>query len=137
MVRSFTLIAAVLGIALFLSPQTIAAEQKEKPTEEKLLGVWKVVKEGSVPVPASTTVTTEFMKSNKWMLTIKINEEKKITEGTWKLEGTRLSTTIKQDGKEKTDIVEITKLDDQSFEFKDATGKLVVMEKTKVEKNDK
>jgi len=137
MVRSFTLIAAVLGIALFLSPQTIAAEQKEKPTEEKLLGVWKVVKEGSVPVPASTTVTTEFMKSNKWMLTIKINEEKKITEGTWKLEGTRLSTTIKQDGKEKTDIVEITKLDDQSFEFKDATGKLVVMEKTKVEKKDK
>jgi uncharacterized protein (TIGR03066 family) len=132
MLRTLSLVSPLLGIALFFSVYAKADDPKDKPTPDKLMGAWKVIKEGQEPVPPSTLTTVEFLKDNKLKLTITINNEPKVSDGTWKLEGMRLTTTLKMDGKDKTDVVEITKLDEMKLEFKDATGKMVTMERTKI-----
>jgi len=128
---------AVLGLALLFSTQTTAEEPKDKPAAEKLIGTWKLVKEAGQPVPPGLSLSVEFLKDEKLKLTIKFEKETKSIDGTWKLDGKKLTTVMKEEGKEKTETVEISKLDEKELIFKNEKGSEVVLEKKKVEKKDK
>jgi len=92
---------------------------KDKIDKSKLVGTWKLTKTDSPkPPPKDATITVEFTKDGKVTVAFSIKDKElgKLT-GTYKVEGDKLSTTMKdpQDDKEKTDVVTIKELTDKKF----------------------
>jgi uncharacterized protein (TIGR03066 family) len=86
---------------------------------DKIVGTWEAVKG---EVPAGSTI--EFTKDGKMKLNIKAGGQTISVEGTYKVDGDKLTTTGKgPDGKEKTETVKIKKLTDKELVIEDEKGK--------------
>jgi uncharacterized protein (TIGR03066 family) len=86
---------------------------------DKIVGTWEATKG---EMPAGSTV--EFTKDGKMKINIKAGGQTVSVEGTYKVDGDKLTTTGKgPDGKEKTETVKIKKLTDKELALEDDKGK--------------
>lgn len=92
-----------------------AADDKDQPTPEKLVGIWKLVK-SSEDLPKGLEATLEATKDGKFVMKVAFPEGKLEMTGTWKLDGNKLTVEY-ADGPEKgkKETMEITKLTDDEF----------------------
>ena len=127
MVRGIALLTALLGFAL------VATAAQEKKDEEKLLGKWKLTKSGE-ELPPGLEATIDFQKGGKLKVSFKFMGKDESVDGTWKLDGKKLTVTMKKGDKDDTETMEITTLDDKKLVTKDPKGKVDEFEKVKEEK---
>jgi uncharacterized protein (TIGR03066 family) len=111
--------ALLLGLAFGAVPS--AAQEKEKNTRDKLVGVWELTRGETLPPGASL----EFARDGKLKLTVKGPDEKPITlEGTFEANGNQLKVTTKgPDGKDQTEAMKIRTLTDKELVLLDDKGK--------------
>jgi uncharacterized protein (TIGR03066 family) len=100
-----TLLGAALALAL---SGHSAADDKIDP--QLLLGKWepKEPKDGR-------RGTLEFLKDGKLVVTRSDGDKESRAEGSYKVDGAKLTVTVTADGKEQTDSRLITKLTDAEF----------------------
>lgn len=104
--------------------------QEKKFDSAKLVGKWELTKSESGNAPKGAIV--EFTKDNK--LTISGTEKdgtKFEIKGTYKVEGDKLVTTLKAEGKEATDTDTITSLTDEKLVLLDNDKKVTELTKKK------
>jgi uncharacterized protein (TIGR03066 family) len=110
-------LALVGTLVLGLMAAARADEEKGgKPDiQKKLVGKWEVVKfagkEGAPPARA----TVEFTKDGKIITTAENKGEKLHWEGTYKVEGKRLTITRRRGNMEQTQKLEVVKVDDKEL----------------------
>jgi uncharacterized protein (TIGR03066 family) len=106
-----------------------AAPAPPSSNQTKILGVWEITKSDD-GTPTGTTI--EFAKDGKVKVTTKAGDLVLNLEGTYKVEGDKLTVTIKPPNeKEQTDTVTITKLTDKVLIIKDEKGKIDEFKKKK------
>ena len=88
---------------------------------KNIIGIWEITKSDD-GTPVGTTI--EFTKDGKVKLTTPVGDQKLNIDGTYKVDGDKLTVTIKpSDQKETTDTLTITKLTDKVLITKDQKGK--------------
>jgi uncharacterized protein (TIGR03066 family) len=98
-----------------------ATAAKEKTNAEKIVGVWEMTK---VPKDVPKGSTAEFTKDGKVKMTFKIGDKTLEPQGTYKVEGDKLITTIKgPDGNEHTDTGTIKTLTNTTLVIRDSKTK--------------
>lgn len=115
-------VLAAVAVA-FVFAGGVRAEDK-KLEVAKLMGKWELTKSESGNAPKGAIV--EFMKDNKLTISIDLGGKKLEMAGTYKLDGDKLTVTIKppDGGKEETDTDTVKTLSDE---------KLVLVDKDKKE----
>src|SRR5260370_342378 len=112
---------AFLVLSLPISASEVAtkeAQNKAADNAKQILGVWDLVKADDIPKGA--TGSAEFTKDGKIKFNLEFMGNKVAAEGTYKLDGDKLTTTLKgPDGKEKTETDKIKKLDATSLVLED------------------
>jgi len=106
----------ILGCALVASLVSGVAADDEKIDTKKLIGKWEPKEENS-----KGKVMIEFSKDGKLTVTFSGKEDK--IEGTYKVEGSKVTVRLKDDGKETTKSFTILKLTDTAMTTKDDDGK--------------
>lgn len=103
------------GLVFALSAGFAPADDKDKPTAEKFVGLWKLVK-SSEDLPKGLEATLEATKDGKFVMKVTFDDNKLEMTGTWKLNGNKLTVEY-ADGPEKgkKETMEITKLTDDEF----------------------
>ncbi len=106
------LLSAVIVLALAGSG---FAEEKVKPTAEKLAGTWKLVKSGN-ELPPGAEALLIIDKDGTFSMKVSIKDQKIEMSGKWKLDGNKLNVEY-TDGEEKgrKETMEITKLTADEF----------------------
>ena len=102
-----------------------------KSNQILILGVWEVIKSDD-GTPPMTTI--EFTRNGKLKVNTKVGDQTLTMEGTYKLEGDKLTVTLKtpdETEKELTDTVTITKWTDKELKTKDQKGKVDEFKKKK------
>jgi uncharacterized protein (TIGR03066 family) len=120
----------LLGIGIILTG-SVRAAPAPKSNQTMILGVWEVIKSDD-GTPPMTTI--EFTRDGKLKVKTKVGDQTLTMEGTYKLEGDKLTVTLMTpDEKEKevTDTVTITKLTDKDLITKDQKGKVDQFKKKK------
>src|SRR5947199_1452320 len=104
------------ALGLFLCCGLSAAD--DKVDAKKLIGKWepKEKKEGA-------SMVIEFAKDGKLTITVTGKGKEVKIDGTYKVDGNKLVTTLKVGDKEKTDASTVTKLTDSELTTKDEKGK--------------
>lgn len=107
-----------LGVVMAVAAGLPADDKAEKIDANKLLGKWepKMTKTGS-------QVTVEFAKGGKLTITAFPNGKEFKLEGTYKLDGNKLTVAAKKGGKEDTETMTVLKLTDAELVTKDSRGK--------------
>jgi uncharacterized protein (TIGR03066 family) len=119
----WTATATCLALALIGS---VDAQDKKGDVGTKLVGVWELVKgEGS---PGSTV---EFKSDGKLIMTAKMDEKVLKLEGTYKVDGKRVTATYKVGGKEVNDPMTIETLSATQLITIDDKGKKDEFKKVK------
>lgn len=110
----------VLVGCLFLGLVAVAqgADKKEPTNKEKIVGVWEPTKGDSLPKGA----TIEFTKDGKLKIAIKVEGKTITADGTYTVDGDKLTTVLKDEGKEKKETVKIKKLTDKELVTEDSKG---------------
>jgi len=104
-----------MAVVLALACGTVAADDKIDP--KKLVGKWEQVK------PEKPKIVVEYTADGKLKGAITIEDKEITVEGTYKLDGNKLTMTSKIMGeKEQTRTVTITKLTDEELEGETDTG---------------
>jgi uncharacterized protein (TIGR03066 family) len=98
-----------MGCALGALLIASAGFAQEAIDGKKLVGKWQ-------PADKKDNVTLEFTKDNKLVVTVDIGGKPEKVEGTYKLDGNKLSIAITFMGKEEKDEITITKLTDEEME---------------------
>jgi uncharacterized protein (TIGR03066 family) len=130
MVRGLLLAAGLVGLSLAATAQD---KDKDK-AEAKLVGKWKLTKSGD-DLPKELEAMIEFVKDGKVKVSIKFGEKPDVMEGTWKVKDEKkIELTMKLEGKDKTETIDILKLDDKVLHTKDDKGKVDEFERVKDEK---
>jgi uncharacterized protein (TIGR03066 family) len=112
--------AAVLLAILF---GTLSADEKKADNKTLIVGVWELTKAGEGGPPVGTTM--EFTKDGKLKLSGKADGKEFAFDGTYVIEGDKLTGTLKtQDGTEK-DTITIKKLTDKELVTQDENGRVV------------
>jgi uncharacterized protein (TIGR03066 family) len=127
--RTLRLVAALLLVAGMVAGAR-AADAKGDANKEKLVGVWEVVKgadEGGPP----TGATIEFAKDGKMKVTHKREGKEETIEGTFTVEGDKLSVTLKHEGKENKHTVTIKSLTATDLSIETEQGKKAELKKKK------
>jgi uncharacterized protein (TIGR03066 family) len=103
-----------LGLALALAFGAAAEDKKDEKIDGKLLvGKWELVK----PAFATGKATIEFRGDGKLLLAFSLDEINGTTDGTYKLEGNKMTQILTSgDGKEKR-VVTVTKLTEDALEY--------------------
>jgi uncharacterized protein (TIGR03066 family) len=119
---------AMLGFALVIGLTATAAHAAdEKIDGKKLLGKWELA-DG----PPGGKVFFEMTKDGKIITTIEVGGKTEKMEGTYKLDGNKLTLVQKlPGGKEDKETMTITKLTDDELETKDEKGKTDKLKKVK------
>jgi uncharacterized protein (TIGR03066 family) len=114
----------------FLSSETASAAPVPKSNRTKILGVWELTKSEAGVLPKTTL---EFTRDGKLKIAIEVDDKPVIVEGTYKVEGDKLTITVKapDEDKESTDTATITKLTDKELITKDEKGKIDEFRKKK------
>jgi uncharacterized protein (TIGR03066 family) len=98
-------------------------------TAKLIVGKWEVTKADPGTAPPGGIV--EFTKDGKMKLTAKKDDKEISVEGTYKLEGKKLSFAMKIGGEERTKTITITKLTAKELTTKDDDGKAVELTRKK------
>ncbi len=106
-----------MTLALFLVVAT-EAQDKKGETKSKLIGVWELVK-GSGP-PGSTL---EFKNEGQLIMIAKLGDKTLKLEGTYKVEGKKVTAIYKSGDKEINDPATIETLTDTQLITVDGKGK--------------
>ena len=121
------------GLALLMAAAASAAAQDKKDDkkfdEKKLLGKWE-----PKDLPPTIKVVVEFAKDGKLTMAIDLAGKAEKAEGTYKLEGDKLSVVLKEDGKERKETMTVLKLDDTTLTTKDDKGKEETLVRVKEKK---
>jgi uncharacterized protein (TIGR03066 family) len=112
-----------IAAAVVFASATIAVAADAKPTAEKLVGTWSLVKsENELPPGAKASLTVN--KDGTFVMKLDIGGQKLDLPGTWKLDGNKLNVVQKApDGSEMKESMEIKSLTDDELVTVDAKGK--------------
>lgn len=116
----------LLGFGLVLALACGATAADDKIDAKKLVGKWEPAK----PKDGETMVM-DFQKDGKLVVSNKMGEKEVKLEGTYKLDGDKLTFALKFMEVEIKDTVTITKLTDDVMEGKDKDGKVEAFKKVK------
>jgi uncharacterized protein (TIGR03066 family) len=105
-----------------------ADDKKADIDKDKLLGTWEVVKSDEGP-PVGTVV--EFTKDGKMKVTHKSDGKEETLEGTYKIDGDKLSVVLKMGDKEDKHSVTIKKLTATEMTAENEKGKTAEFKKKK------
>src|SRR5262249_26020589 len=91
------------------------AEDKEakKDNAKLLVGTWEVTK--SFDKGPAVGATVEFTKDGKVKVKAKVEDKDVYREGTYKVDGDKLTLVLKRDDKESKTIISIKKLSDKEL----------------------
>lgn len=108
----------LITLSLFALGLTAAAEDKkgEKIDAKLLVGKWETKEAGG-------TAAVEFTKDGKLTLVATVDGKELKFEGTYKVDGNKLSATLKAGDKEQTQTRTITKLTGTELATTDDKGK--------------
>jgi uncharacterized protein (TIGR03066 family) len=108
----------LLGVAVVLVLACGATAADEKIDGKKLIGKWepKTPKKGE-------NMTMEFTKDGKLIIVGELNGKEMKIEGTYKIDGDKLSFKLKFGDLDIEETVTLTKLTDEEMEGKDKEGK--------------
>jgi uncharacterized protein (TIGR03066 family) len=123
-------LTGLLWIAVLLNSSASSAPEPSS-NRTKIVGVWEFVKSDDGTPPGSTL---EFTKDGKIKVETKVGDEDLKMEGTYKVDGDKLTVTIKETEakeKDKSETVTITKLTDNELIVKDEKGQVDVLKKKK------
>jgi len=126
-----TAVVVLLALAINVRAEDDKKDKdKGKIDKSKLVGTWKMTKTDSDdPPPREASITVEFTKDGKVVVVFGLMCKELKMNGTYKIEGDKLSTTMKslKDNKDKTDTMTIKEL---------TAKKLVTVEKKKGDKTE-
>jgi uncharacterized protein (TIGR03066 family) len=115
-----TAIRFAAAAALMFGLAAFAWAEKADTNKEKIVGTWEAVK-GDLPKGS----TVEFTKDSKLKLTVVVDKNKVVVDGTYTVDGDNLKLTMKgPDGKEQKETLVIQKLTATDLVTKDEKGKL-------------
>lgn len=102
--------------------RAVAAAPAPASNPKMIIGVWEITKSDD-GTPVGTTI--EFTRDGKLKITTKVGDAPLNLEGTYKVDGDKLTVTVKSpdEGKEMSDTVTITKLTEKVLITKDTKGK--------------
>lgn len=110
---------AMLGCTLAVMLVCVGVSAKdEKIDAKKLVGKWEPKEK-----KGGGSAVIEFTKDGKVMITITSKGKEVKFDGTYKVEGDKVKTTMKFGDKEQTDTQTISKLTDTELVSKDEKGK--------------
>jgi len=108
-----------LAVVLALAASAGAEDKKGEKVDGKLLmGKWT-----PKDAPKGATISIEFLKDNKLSLSFDFAGKSEKIAGTYKLDGDKLTVTMAEDGKEKTEVMTVLKLTEAELTTKDPKGK--------------
>lgn len=109
MTRFATALAALFALTVTVSALAQTGDPKE--TEKNLLGTWKLAKTSEGELPPGLNATITFEAGGKTRMNIELKETKKEVNGSWTLDGKKLTIEY-ADGPAKgvKEVREITKL---------------------------
>jgi uncharacterized protein (TIGR03066 family) len=108
-------VAACLTLALI---GTAGGQDKKGIDKAKLIGVWEVVK--AEAVPPGTTI--EFLKGDKLIVNTRLGGEAIKVEGDYKVDGDKISYTLRAKGQEFKNTGTIRTLSDTTLVVVDEKG---------------
>ncbi|AWM39398.1 hypothetical protein GobsT_22810 [Gemmata obscuriglobus] len=122
-----------IGMALALAAGTAAGAADEKFDAKKLIGKWQPIKskKGEDKSKKSESMVVEFTKDGKVVLTDGAEGKEVKIEGTYKLEGDKLTFALKVLGEEVKDTVTLTKLTDDEMAGKSKDNEEAAFKKVK------
>ncbi|MBN9117639.1 MAG: TIGR03066 family protein [Planctomycetes bacterium] len=113
---------AILGCALMIlgiCSCLCADDKKSEPIDaKKLVGKWEPKEK-----PKDASVTIEFTKDGKVTVAVVADDKGSKFEGTYKVDGNKLTVAMKTSGKEDTQTRTVIKLTDTELVTKDEKGK--------------
>ena len=124
-----------IGLMLALVCGSVAAQEKKDKDKEKdkdkfdakkLLGKWE-----SNPPKKGESIVIEFAANGKMSMSGDVKGKELKVEGTYKLEGDKLSFELRHMGETISATITLTKLTDDELEGKDAKGKSDAFKKVK------
>ncbi|MCI0702375.1 MAG: TIGR03066 family protein [Planctomycetia bacterium] len=122
-----------IGLVLALVCGSVTAQEKkdkekekEKFDAKKLLGKWE-----SNPPKKGESIVMEFAANGKLTMSGDVNGKELKVEGTYKLEGDKLSFELRHMGETSKATITLTKLTDNELEGKDSKGKSEAFKKVK------
>jgi len=108
------------GLAVVLAAAAGADDKKDTPVDgKKLAGKW----EPAEPLQGGTKVVVEFAKDGKMTLTATAGDKTEKLDGTYKVEGAKLTLTMKRGEKDRTEVLDVLKLTDDELVTVDSKGK--------------
>jgi uncharacterized protein (TIGR03066 family) len=120
------LMAAGLALVIGLGGTAVAGGKTDNA--KKIIGTWKIIKSDE-PIPPGATVT--FAKGGKLSLHIDIKGKEINLKGTYKVEGDKLTVTMKMGDEEKSETNTIQKLDATTLIIVDEKAKKVELKRQK------
>jgi len=114
-----TITGVVLGVLLAVAAGASAQDTKDKKDAvdaKRLIGKWE-------PKEKKENVTIEFTKDGKLLLSVDAGGKAQKLEGTYKLDGNKLTVTIKFMDQEMKEEVTINSLSDTELTTTDSKGK--------------
>jgi uncharacterized protein (TIGR03066 family) len=122
-------VLAVCIVFLLIGEGRRAESQKDATNAEKLIGTWKLIKSGGKDVPVDISI--EFGKDLKLVMMFKAGDKEQKIDGTYKLDGDKITTTAKIGDKEMIEVHTIQTLNDTTLITKDKKGQLDEFQKKK------
>lgn len=116
---------ALLGCVLLSTASfALAQDKKDKIDSAKLVGTWTFVKTTSKDgPPEDSTTKVEFTKDGKVNVVITYMKKDFKQSGSYKVEGNKLTTVMKDDkGKDKTEVAVIKELTDKKLVTEEKEG---------------
>ena len=120
-------LAAGLLVVGLLS--ALPAAEKADVNKEKLVGLWEVVKADQGALPVGSVV--DFGKDGKAKVTAVREGKESSVEGTFAVEGSKLTVTLKHGEKEVKHAISIKKLTDAEFVSENEKGKTAEFKRKK------
>ena len=122
-------VLAAVAVAIVFVAGASADDKKIDPA--KLVGKWELTKSESGNAPKGALI--EFMKDNKMTITVDFNGKSLTLNGTYKVDGDKLTVTIKppDGGKEDSDTDTIKSLTDDKIVLIDKEKKETELTKKK------
>ena len=137
MTRPAPFLALLAGlVALSAAQAAETPKDKPKPDATLLVGVWRFVKT-SGKAPEGIRATTEYTKDGKVVVLMQVKDEKRQAEGTYKLDGDKLTQVMKLRGKETTEVVTVEVLTKEKLTFVGKDKERSEFERVKAEKPEK
>jgi uncharacterized protein (TIGR03066 family) len=106
------------GVVAALALSASLSADDTKIDAQKLIGKWQPKDKGD-----GHLVAIEFKSGGKATVTAAVDGKETTTEGTYKLDGKKLTVTVKTDGEEKAHTHTISKLTDTELVGADEKGK--------------